>query len=289
LEQEKKEEAAATTTTVTPTSSDSTTNSGINPLYAFPIGVAAAVPILQFQWFVPNEETLLASTFVAFCVVAYTQGGQLIANSFQEEANSILKAQNDAEDQVIAKLQESVHYMKLTENIVSDYQGVYDLTEASYAKLNEAGKIKPQHDLKAQIEKMLTLIANEERSSYEKAKVSLMAEATQVVMKNFLTDPTLKKAALSSAIAKLTGKADGSKSAAAAAATATAGGPDPVQKAFVDFFKEKAKTAKATDDGSEEKAARLAMVSKMNAIASAENMLFRLDETTGKPMLSVAA
>jgi hypothetical protein len=271
-----------------------TSNWGINPVYAIPIGVAAAVPILQFQWYLPDEQTLLASTFLGFCVVAYTQGGQLIANTFKEESNALLKAQNEAEDQVIAKLEETVQYMKLTENIVSDYQAVYDLTEASYAKLNQAGKIKPQHDLKAQIEKMLTMIANEERSSYEKAKVSLMAEATQAVMKKFLTDNTLKQAALSAAVNKLTGGkggggGGGGGGGATKAAAAAAAASDPVQAAFVDFFKEKAKAAKATDDGSEEKAARVAMLAKMNAIASAENMFFRFDETTGQPYTTMTA
>jgi hypothetical protein len=222
----------------------------------------------------PNEETLLASTFLGFCVVAYTQGGQLIANSFKEESNAMLKAQNEAEDQVIKKLEETVEYMKLTENIVSDYKDVYDLTQESYAKLNEAGKIKPQHDLKAQMEKMLNMIAVEEQSSYEKSKVSMMSEATQAVMKEFTTNDALKKAALDNAMAKLTGKGGAAAS-------------DPVQAAFVKFFQDKSKAAKAADDGSEEKAARAAVLAKMNSIAENEKMYFRFDETTGKPMMVV--
>ena len=71
----------------------------------------------------------------------------------------MLEIQNKAEDEVIAKLEENLEYMKLTENIVQDYQDVLDLTQESYDKLNAAGKIKPKHDLKAQVEKMLTIIA----------------------------------------------------------------------------------------------------------------------------------
>lgn len=260
--EEKKEEAIA-----------ESADSGISPLWAIPVGVAAAVPILQFQWYMPNEETLLASTFLGFCVVAYTQGGQLIANSFKEESNAMLKAQNEAEDQVINKLEETVEYMKLTENIVSDYKEVYDLTEASYAKMNEAGKIKPQHDLKAQMEKIINVMAVEEQSSYEKNKMAMMAEATDAVMKEFLTNEKLKQAALTAAVGKLTGKA-------------AAAGADPVQTAFINFFKEKTKAAKASDDGSEEKAARAAMLNKLNAIAGAEGMYFRFDESTGKPVMA---
>jgi hypothetical protein len=248
-------------------------SSGISPLYAIPIGVALAVPILEFQWFDPNSETLLASTFLGFCVVAYTQGGDMIANMFKDEANDMLKAQNEAEHEVIAKLEESVEYMKLTENIVEDYQAVYDLTEASYAKLNESGKIKPQHELKAQMERMLAMMAAEEANAYEKAKAAMMVDATEAVTAEFASNNTLKKAALNSAIAKLTGK--GGKAANA----------DPVREEFIKYFQQTAANAKASDDGAEAEAARQTMITKLNAIAENDGMYFRLDPNTAKPQL----
>eukprot|EP00980_Cylindrotheca_fusiformis_P010585 scaffold2353_cov134-Cylindrotheca_fusiformis.AAC.8 len=244
---------------------------GLSHLYAIPVGVAFGVPILEFEWLVVNEETLLASTFLAFCVIAYTQGGEAIANSFKDEANSMLEMQNKAEDEVIAKMQENLDYMSLTENIVEDYQGILDLTEETYGKLNAAGKIRPQHELKTQVEKMLSIIANEESSAYDKAKKSMMTEATEAVTSQFLEDKKMKKAALDNALAKLTGSAKA--------------GSDPVQEAFVNYFKNKAAEAKKKDDGSEEKAARKAMVSKMNAIAEAESMYFRFDES-GQPKMA---
>lgn len=246
--------------------------SGISPLFALPIGVCVAVPILEFQWFIPNEETLLASTFLGFCVIAYTQGGPMLANMFQDEANAILKAQNDAEDNVVAKLEETVEYMKVTENIVDDYQKVMELTETSYAKLNASGVIKPQHILKAQMEKMLAMVATEEANTYEKKKIALMEEATDAVNAKFSSSKGLKKAALTSAIAKLTGGT-------------AAKGADPVQQEFVTFFAEKAAAMKKTDDGSEELQSRKDTLTKMNAIADNEDMYFRFDVNSGKPML----
>jgi hypothetical protein len=224
---------------------------------------------LTFQWFIPNEETLLASTFLGFCVVAYTQGGELMANAFKEESKAMLQVQNDAEDKIIAKMEETVEYMKLTENIVEDYKDVLDLTEQSYEKLNKAGAIKPQHDLKAQMEKMLSIVAAEETNAYEKAKVAMMVEATQAVTAGFMSNDGLKKAALENALAKLSGKASGA---------------DPVQAAFVSHFQEKAKAAKSSDDGSEQKEARAAMLAKMNAIAENDGMYFRFDPS-GKPQM----
>lgn len=210
---------------------------------------------------------------MAFCVVAYTQGGDVISNSFKEEQQAMLKLQNDAEDKVISKLEETVEYMKLTENIVQDYQDVMDLTKDSYDKLNAAGQIKPQHELKAQVEKMLGLIAAEENNMYDKAKTSLMEEATASVTAEFAESKELKKASLDAAISKLTGKGKA--------------GADPVQASYVKFFQAKASAAKASDDGSEAKAARSAMVTKLNGLAESEGMYFRLDAATGQPKLVV--
>jgi len=248
-------------------------------LYAIPVGVAAAVPILHFQWFIPNEETLLASTFVAFCVVAYTQGGEMMSNMFKEEADEMLKAQNEAEDEVIDQLEETVGHMNLTENIVEDYQAVMDLTEASYKKLNDSGKIKPNHLLKQQMEKCISIMVHEERNNYEKAKVALMEEATAAVNENFATSKELKKSALTAAIGQL--KASGSGGAAAAS------GGDPVQAEFLQFFADKKKAAAATDDGTEELMARKGVLTKMNSAAENEGMYFRFDLTTGMPKLVV--
>jgi len=247
---------------------------GMNPLYWIPIGVAASVPILEFEWFDPNAETLLASTFLGFVVVAYTQGGAGIAQSFKDEANDVLKAQNEAEDKVIEKLEETVEYMKLTENIVEDYQAVLDATETGYQKLNEAGKVKPSHMFKAQVEKILGAISAEEKNTHEKLKIAMMTEATDSVTSSFSTSKELKKVALSSAIAKLTGKAG-------------KGGEDPVASEFVKFFKAKAAAAEKADDGSEQKEARAAMLTKMNALAENDDMYFRFDVNTGQPKLVV--
>lgn len=206
---------------------------------------------------------------MAFCVVAYTQGGAAIANGFKAEADEMLKIQNEAENEVIAKMQENLDYMKLTENIVSDYEAAFALTKESYDKLNAAGKIKPAHQLKAQVEKVLSMIATEEQGAYEKAKTAMMTEATAAVTAKFLSDDTLKAAALDSALAKIAGK------------TAAA---DPVQAAFVSFFKEKTAAAKKLDAAAETKEARAAMLAKMNSIAENEGFYFRFDES-GKPKM----
>jgi len=170
--------------------------------------------------------------------------------------------------------------MKVTENIVDDYQGVMDLTTTSYEKLNASGKIKPQYLLKAQMEKMLSMVAAEEHNLYDKAKIAMMEEATIAVNAKFASSKDLKRDALKSAIAKLTASGSGGKAAS------TKG--DPVQAQFVQFFADKKKVAKASDDGSEEKEARTGMLNKMNAVAENEEMYFRFDVETGQPKKLIA-
>lgn len=190
---------------------------------------------------------------------------------FKDEGDAMLALQHQAEDEIIAKMEENLAYMKITENIVQDYQDILALTAESYDKLNAAGKIRPQHELKTQVEKILTVIAAEEANAYDKAKTALMVEATDAVTAKFADDKALKKAALDDALSKLTTGKVGK-------------GGDPVRAAFVKFFSEKTAAAKKADDGSEQKEARAAMITKMNAVAETEGMYFRLD-ANGQPKM----
>ena len=57
----REEEAKETSSEVA--ESDGFMGTGLSHLYAIPVGVCAAVPILEFNWFNVNEETLVSSRF----------------------------------------------------------------------------------------------------------------------------------------------------------------------------------------------------------------------------------
>mmetsp|Transcript_15415 Transcript_15415/g.32680 ORF Transcript_15415/g.32680 Transcript_15415/m.32680 type:complete len:303 (-) Transcript_15415:189-1097(-) len=242
---------------------------GLNEWFALPIGVAAAVPMIKLEWYVINEETQLLAVFLAFCVTVYTQGGDAIHKALSQKAEELLKEHNEAEDNVIAALEQKLEFLQTGKNMVNDFNAINEMRAETYKKLNAAGAIKPQHDFKAQVEKMLNMIAAEEASVTEKTKMSLMSEATASVTEKFSSDKALKKAALDSAIASI----KGGKS-----------GVDPVQAAFVQFFKDKSAEAKASKDDSEEKAQREAMIAKMNSLAKNEGFFFEFD-AQGKPSM----
>jgi len=268
----REEEAATADLTVAPAepSKGGLFGTGLSEWYALPVGVVAAVPLLKLDWYVIDAETQLLAVFLAFCVTLYTQGGDAIYRALDAKAVGLLKEHTEAEDKVIEALETKLVFLKANQNTVNDFNAVNDIRAGTYEKLNAAGAIKPQHDFKGQVERILGMIAAEESSVTEKTKMSLMTEATAAVTEQFSSDKALKKAALDSSIAALKGGKSGA---------------DPVQSAFVKFFKDKAAVARASKDDSEEKAQREAMIAKMNGVAKNEGFFFHFD-ADGRPQVA---
>jgi hypothetical protein len=267
----KREEEAKAEAAVPVESKGGLFGTGLSEWFALPIGLTAAVPLIKFDWYVINEETQLLAVFLAFCVTVYTQGGDAIYKALDEKAVNLLKEHTEAEEKVIQALEQKLVFLKANQNMVNDFEAINEIRAETYTKLNAAGAIKPQHDFKAQVERMLNMIAQEEASQTEKMKTALMAEATATVTEKFSSDKALKKAALDAAISKIKGGKAGA---------------DPVQAAFVQFFKDKAAAAKKSGDDSEEKAQREAMIAKMNSVAKNEGFFFQFD-AKGTPSMTV--
>jgi len=244
---------------------------GLSEWFALPIGITAAVPIINMDLYVINEETQLAAVFIAFCVAVYSQGGDAIYNSLDEKAQILLKEHNEAEDKAIAALEQKLDFLKANQNMVNEFESINAIREETYKNLNAAGAIKPQHEFKAQVERMLNMIAQEEANVTEKTKVALMEEATASVTGAFSTSKDLKKKALDAAIAQIKGNVK-------------EGSVDPVRGEFSKFFKTKADAASKISGEDEMLAQRAALVAKMNAVAESEKFFFELD-ATGKPKM----
>jgi hypothetical protein len=241
---------------------------GLSEWFALPLGLAAAVPALKYEWYVVNEETQLLAVFLAFCVTVYTQGGDAIYKSMDAIAQDILKEHQEAEGKVVAALEQKLEFLKANSNMVQDFEAINKIREETYANLNAAGKVKPYHDLKAQVERMIIMIAQEEANVAEKAKAQLMEEATQSVKSQFTESKELKKQALDSAIARIKGSAS----------------KDPVQATFIKFFKDKATAAAKADDSKEAQTQRAALIAKLNSVCKNEKFFFQFDES-GKPKM----
>jgi len=241
--------------------------------YALPIGIAAAIPAIKFEWYVINEETQLAAVFIAFCVAVYNSGGDAIYKFLDERAQIILKDHNRTEDKVIEALQLKLDFLKANQNMVNDFENINTIRKQVYKYLGAVGAIKPKHDLKYQIERVLNTIITEEVSATEKTKVALMDEAIISVKTKFLKSKQLKKSAFDAAIATIEGK------------KVIDGGP--VHMSFVQFFKDKAITASKEADKSEEISQRSALISKLNTLCKTEGFYFEFD-ASGKPKMLVS-
>jgi len=251
---------------------DSAVTKSNSALFALPIGIAVAIPAISQEWFTINEETQLMACFVAFCVTAYTQGGDAIYKSLNEKAVNLLKEHNEVEDRVINQISGDIDLLKADLGVAETYKEINGVREGTYAKLNTIGAMKPKYDFKVHVERMIDMIATEETNVSEKRKTTLMEEATFAVTTEFSSNKALKKAALESAIAAIKG---GVKA-----------GSDPVQAEFVNFFKKKAAGAKKTA-ATEAKAERDALIAKVNNLAKNEGLSFHFD-TEGVPKLASA-
>lgn len=246
--------------------------SKLSEWYALPIGIAAAIPAIKFEWYVINEETQLAAVFIAFCVALYSSGGDAIYKFLDERAQTILKDHNKSEDKVISALQLKLDFLKANQSMVEDFENINIIREQAYTNLSVAGAIKPKHDLRSQIERVLNMIAAEEASLKEKTKIALMDEAIGIVKTKFVKSKQLKKSALNAAIATIRGE--------------KATGVDPVQISFVNFFKEKAIAASKADDEAEEVSQRGALMAKINTVCKTEGYFFEFN-ASGKPEMVI--
>jgi hypothetical protein len=216
--------------------------------------------------FLPHQ---LAACFIAFTAVVYKQFGGAIHDALSAEGDRLIEEHNKVEDEVINMLEDKIADIKFQSSVVKDAQDIKQLKIQTYEMLNEAGKVKPLYDFKAQMERMLQIMQNEETNMMEKGKHALMEEATSAVTLQFLKSEELKKKSLANAIASLKGsKASG----------------DVVKDAYLQFFKSKSAEAQKVDQKKETLEARAVVVGKMNAIAKSEGFFFEFGQD-GKPKM----
>lgn len=247
------------------------TTSSWDPVYSIPLGIAFAVPAINYEWYLVNEETQLAACFIAFTALVYKQFGGVIQEALEADGKRIIEEHNKYEDQILSALKAKRDEVVLMKNIVQDAKDVHALKEETYVKLNAAGKIKPQHEFKSQMERILAMMVTEEAAVTEKSKVALMEEATKAVKQELMTNKALQKSSLDNAIAQLKGATPGR---------------DPVKETYLKFFKWKAGEAAKANITEETAAARDAMVKKLNAVAANEGFFFQFD-ASGKPKMTV--
>jgi Mitochondrial ATP synthase B chain precursor (ATP-synt_B) len=208
---------------------------------------------------------------IMFTALVYKNFGATLGEMLEEDGKRIIDEANKVEDTILSILKAKRDDVIMMDNVVQDAQDIQALKEETYVKYNAAGKIKPLHEFKSQMERVLHMVAVEEAANMEKTKTALMEEATVAVTNELLTNKDLQKISLDNAIAQLKG---------------TKPGTDPVKQTYLQFFQWKANETKKADAKVETIAAREALIKKVNAIAANEKFFFQLDND-GKPKMVV--
>lgn len=262
----KREEEAKT---ATPPAATEPAKSSWDPIYAVPLGIAFAVPAVHYEWYLFTEETQLAACFVMFTALIYKNFGATFGAMLEEDGKRIIEDANKVEDSIMSMLKNKKEDLMMMENIVEDAKNIQTLKEETYVKLNAAGKIKPLHEFKAQMERVLNMIAVEEAAVVEKKKIALMEEATIAVTTELKTNKDLQKICLENAIAQLKGEKPKE---------------DPVKQTYLQFFQWKSAEAKKMDPSAETAETRASLLKKINATAANEKFFFQFD-ADGKPKM----
>jgi len=206
---------------------------GIDELYAWPLGLIVGIPIISGEYFVLSAETQVAACFMTFCLACYTQGGDAIREMLEARAQAIVDEHAKVEDLNIEAMKEVIEAHKKRVSMVEDLSPLLSLRTELISKISDAKSMQLKYDTKTEIENKLNMLVLAEINATEKTKASLVEEASSAVTASFVASKAAKKAALDVAIASIKGTASKAK--------------DPVQEMFSKFFQTKIADAKANE------------------------------------------
>ena len=217
--EEKKKDAAV------PSSGGGFLGTGLSPLYAIPVGIVAAIPILTHEMLILNAESQLVACFTAFVITAYTQGGDAIGKNLDDRAAAVTAEHNAVEDANIAAVTAVISAHKTRLSLLEDVQAIHKAGLDVRQTLERAKTGQLKWEMKDSVEGKLNSLIAREQARNERLTARLTANSTATVTDNFTKDAKAKGAALDAALAVLRGD----KAAAAI---------DPIPKMYSQYFKE---------------------------------------------------
>lgn len=199
-----------------------------NPLFQMPVGLIMAIPLLKTEMLILSEETQLVGVFMMFTAAAYVGAGEMVANSLDARKIATMAEHNALEDEAILNVTETIEAHKKRLSLLEDMALVKDTYQAVIADIESGATFEKQHQTRADIVKMLDLVATKNAVLSAAMQASLVEEAAAAVTAKFAADAKAKGATLEAAIAAVGDPSTGAKAGAA------------VDALFVAFFKGKA-------------------------------------------------
>lgn len=187
-----------------------------------PIGFLAAIPLIQTQVFILNEETQLLGCFMVFVGTLYSQAGDAIGKALDVKGEAVIAEHNAQEEIAVSALRSvlAAHEKKLT--LVEDMKTIYGAQSELLGMLAAAKSMELQYMLRSDIVKKLDYIAMKEESMKASMQESLVKKVSAVVAQEFAKNKDFQDNALAEAMATI---ADPTKT-----------GDEVVSKAFIGTF-----------------------------------------------------
>mmetsp|Transcript_41317 Transcript_41317/g.83397 ORF Transcript_41317/g.83397 Transcript_41317/m.83397 type:complete len:298 (-) Transcript_41317:21-914(-) len=168
-----------------------------------PLGFIAAIPLIQNQIFILNEETQLLGCFMVFVGTMYSQAGDTIGKALDAKGEAVISEHNAQEEIAISAVRSvlAAHEQRLT--LVEDMKIVYDAQSELLGTLASAKSMELQYMLRADIIKKLDYISLKEEGLKTNLQSSLVTKVTAAVTKSFEESEQLRKVALFQGLATI--------------------------------------------------------------------------------------
>ena len=230
------------------------------------VGFLLAIPLVQTQMVILSEETQLVGVFSIFVALAYQGSSEYLSTLFDERKKTVMAEHNALEQAAIDNVKEVMDAHKKRLTLLEDMAVVKDTYQGVIDDMQSSATFEYQHAKRAEIVKMLDLVAGKTAALAAETQAGLVDEASTSVVASFAADAKAKAATLDAAIAAV---GDPSKGAAAG---------KPVDALFTAFFKGKAAEMKKVEGkpmalSDAEKAAavdEIAAILKRDGIAAGE-------------------
>jgi len=168
---------------------------GLGPWYRkAQLGFMFGVTAVSKEMYIMNEETFVAGCLGGFGLLLYLHGREPFLHWYEGEKATMLKAQNDAEDQHIAACQNFLNGQGGAESLQEDMEGIVADKEELVDLEATSSAIAEQRSVKAEFERRLNAIVQKKSEEQEIAYRTLVSDAKSFVAQEVQSAGFQKKA-----------------------------------------------------------------------------------------------
>lgn len=171
-----------------------------NPQVHLPIAFLCAIPLLEHQVIILNEEVQLLGCFMVFAGTVYTQFGDLIGKALDAKQEAVIAEHNAKEELQITATREALakHQSMLT--TIEDMKTIYATQDELLEKLAKARFFEAQYEIRNQTVKSMDFMALQLEQNKQAIQSHLVTSATAAVLEAINEHKELKSEALAQAL-----------------------------------------------------------------------------------------